>query len=37
VDVLVILGERDARDMIPELKANGAEGIVEFPLNKFVP
>lgn len=37
VDVLVILGERDARDMIPELKARGAEGIVEFPLNKFVP
>jgi ATP phosphoribosyltransferase len=37
VDVLVILSEREARDMIPELKARGAEGIVEFPLNKFVP
>ena len=37
VDVVVILSERDARDMIPEFKARGAEGIVEFPLNKFVP
>jgi ATP phosphoribosyltransferase len=37
VDVVVILGEREAREMIPEFKARGAEGIVEFPLNKFVP
>jgi ATP phosphoribosyltransferase len=37
VDVVVILSERDARDMIPEFKARGADGIVEFPLNKFVP
>lgn len=37
VDVLVILEERVARDLIPELKRHGAEGIVEFPLNKVIP
>jgi ATP phosphoribosyltransferase len=37
VDVLVILEERVARDLIPELKRQGAEGIVEFPLNKVIP
>ncbi|HKI81976.1 MAG TPA: ATP phosphoribosyltransferase, partial [Pseudodesulfovibrio sp.] len=37
VDVLVILEERVARDLIPELKRQGAQGIVEFPLNKVIP
>jgi len=37
VDLMVILGERQARDLIPDLRRRGAEGIVEFPLNKVVP
>lgn len=37
VDLMVILGEKVARDLIPELKRRGAEGIVEFPLNKVIP
>ena len=37
VDVLVILEERVARELIPELKRGGAHGIVEFPLNKVIP
>jgi len=31
-----ILEERTVRDLIPKLKAAGAEGIVEYPLNKIV-
>ena len=37
VDIMVVLEEKVARDLIPELKRNGAEGIVEFPLNKVIP
>lgn len=37
VDLMVIVGERQARDLIPDLSRRGAEGIVEFPLNKVVP
>lgn len=37
VDVTVILDELQARDLIPELKALGAQGITEFPLNKVIP
>ena len=37
VDVTVILDEIQARDLIPELKALGAQGITEFPLNKVIP
>lgn len=33
----VILDERLVRDLIPELKLLGAEGIIEYPLNKVVP
>lgn len=33
----VILDERQVRDLIPELKLLGAEGIIEYPLNKVVP
>jgi len=32
----VILDERKARDLIPELKRMGATGIVEYPLNKVI-
>ena len=31
-----VLEEKVARDLIPELKRLGAEGIIEFPLNKVV-
>jgi ATP phosphoribosyltransferase len=32
----VILSERNVRDIIPKLKQMGAEGIIEYPLNKVV-
>jgi len=32
----IIIDEKVARDMIPQLKELGAEGIVEYPLNKVV-
>jgi ATP phosphoribosyltransferase len=32
-----ILPERTARDLIPQLKRAGAEGLVEYPLNKVIP
>jgi ATP phosphoribosyltransferase len=34
--VNTIIEERTARDLIPKLKAAGAQGIVEYPLNKIV-
>ena len=34
--VNTILEERVVREIIPRLKEAGAEGIVEFPLNKIV-
>ncbi len=37
VDLTVVLGEKEARDLIPELSRRGARGIVEFPLNKVIP
>jgi ATP phosphoribosyltransferase len=36
VAVNTIIEERTARDLIPKLKAAGAHGIVEYPLNKIV-
>jgi ATP phosphoribosyltransferase len=36
VAVNTIVEERVARDVIPKLKAAGATGIVEYPLNKVV-
>ncbi len=36
IAVNTILEERAVRDLMPRLKAAGAEGIVEFPLNKIV-
>jgi ATP phosphoribosyltransferase len=37
VAVETVLDERAARDLIPELRRSGAEGIVEYPLNKVIP
>lgn len=34
--VEVILSEKEVRDVIPKLKELGAEGIIEYPLNKVV-
>jgi len=36
VDVFVVLRKSVVRDIIPALKALGAQGIVEFPLSKFI-
>lgn len=36
VDVTVVMEEKLARELIPELKRMGAQGIVEFPLNKVI-
>ena len=35
-DVLTIVSKASLRQLIPQLKAAGAEGIVEFPLNKII-
>ncbi len=32
----IIIEEKTARDLIPRLKRAGAEGLVEYPLNKVV-
>jgi len=37
VAVETVLDERAARELIPELRRAGAEGIVEYPLNKVIP
>ena len=31
-----VIDESVVRDIIPQLKALGAEGIIEYPLNKLV-
>ncbi|MGJ8648904.1 MAG: ATP phosphoribosyltransferase [Opitutaceae bacterium] len=36
VAIDTILDEKIVRELIPELKARGAEGIIEYPLNKVV-
>lgn len=33
----VVISEKVARELIPALKAAGAEGIIEYPLNKVIP
>jgi ATP phosphoribosyltransferase len=33
----VVINEKTVRDIIPRLKAVGAEGIIEYPLNKVIP
>jgi ATP phosphoribosyltransferase len=37
VDVDTVVNEKTVRDLIPKLKDQGAEGIVEYPLNKVIP
>ena len=37
VDVETIVDEKVVREIVPTLKDNGAEGIVEYPLNKIIP
>lgn len=37
VAVETIIDESKVRELIPELKRSGAQGIVEYPLNKIVP
>jgi len=37
VAIETIIEERIVRILVPELKRNGAEGIIEYPLNKIVP
>jgi len=37
VAIEVIIDENEARHIIPELKRLGAEGIIEYPLNKVIP
>jgi ATP phosphoribosyltransferase len=36
VDVITIIDESVVRHIIPKLKAAGARGIVEYPLNKVI-
>ena len=36
VAVETVIDERVVREIIPQLKALGAEGIIEYPLNKLV-
>ena len=36
VAIEVIVDERVVRDLIPKLKKAGAEGIIEYPLNKVI-
>jgi len=36
VAVEVIIGEKEVRELIPGLKEAGAQGIIEYPLNKLV-
>jgi ATP phosphoribosyltransferase len=37
VAVESVVEEKTVRDLVYELKEAGAEGIVEFPLNKIIP
>jgi ATP phosphoribosyltransferase len=37
VAIEVIIDEKTVRDIIPNLKRAGAQGIVEYPLNKVIP
>ena len=36
VAVNTIIEEKTVRDLMPKLKAAGAQGLVEYPLNKIV-
>jgi ATP phosphoribosyltransferase len=32
-----MVDERQVRELVPKLKRAGAEGIIEYPLNKVIP
>ena len=36
VDIITVIDETIVRNIIPRLKASGARGIVEYPLNKVI-
>ena len=36
VDVITIVDESVVRNIVPQLKAKGATGIVEYPINKLI-
>jgi ATP phosphoribosyltransferase len=36
VDITTVIDEKSVRDLIPRLKEAGAQGIVEYPLNKII-
>jgi ATP phosphoribosyltransferase len=36
VDVVTVLEEKQARELLPALKRAGAQGLVEYPLNKVI-
>ena len=36
VDIDTVIDEEDARQLIPELRKAGAQGIIEYPLNKVI-
>ena len=36
VAIETIVDKKIVKDLIPELKKNGAEGVVEYPLNKVI-
>ena len=36
VDLVTVIDEKQARDLIPALRRAGAQGIVEYPLNKVI-
>ncbi len=36
VDLVTVIEEREARELIPQLKRAGAQGLVEYPLNKVI-
>ena len=36
MDVVTVLEESSARALLPDLKRAGAQGLVEYPLNKVI-
>lgn len=36
VDIMTVVNEKDVRSLVPELKREGAFGIIEFPISKII-
>ncbi len=36
VDVTIVVNEKEVRDLVPQLKSAGAEGIIEYSMNKYI-